>query len=404
MHHRGMKEYPINLYRSIGGAGAGAAPVLLLILLVWFQGIALATAGQLPPVQTVFVILMENQAWSEIRSGGDAPYLTGTLLPMASSCEAYYNVPGMHPSLPNYLWLEAGTNFGIFDDSDPALHHQNTTNHLVTLLDQAGVTWRSYPEDISGTCVPLIRTNAYVPRHNPVVYFDDVTGTNDPTYAYGIAHIRPYAELASDLANNSVAAYNFISPNVCHDMHDPCPPLTNQIKQGDTWLANEVPKILNSQAFRNNGALFITWDESYDVDTRIGTLLLSPLARGGGYTNYVYYTHSSMLRTLQEIFHVGPFLGDAANANDLSDLFEQPPVPATGFRISKVAPLGNNALELTVSGVATNAPLILQSSSPLLQWTSILTNLAPSATSVISLTNDTTNPGHVFYRFLQPLP
>jgi hypothetical protein len=25
---------------------------------------------------------------------------------------------------------------------------------------------------------------------------------------------------------------------------------------------------------------------------------------------------------MQEIFHVGPFLGDAANATDLSDLFE----------------------------------------------------------------------------------
>ena len=32
-------------------------------------------------------------------------------------------------------------------------------------------------------------------------------------------------------------------------------------------------------------------------------------------------SHSSFLRTMQEIFGVGPLPGDAANANDLSDLF-----------------------------------------------------------------------------------
>src|SRR5579862_1890993 len=50
-------------------------------------------------------------------------------------------------------------------------------------------------------------------------------------------------------------------------------------------------------------------------------IVLSPLAKGGGYSNTVHYTHSSTLRTLEEIFNVGPLLGDAANATDLGDLF-----------------------------------------------------------------------------------
>src|SRR5690349_10462157 len=91
-----------------------------------------AQAGNLPPVQTVFVILLENHTWSDFKDSVDAPFINGTLLPMASYCEQYYNPPGLHPSEPNYLWLEAGTNFGIFDDSDPAVNHQNTTNHLAT--------------------------------------------------------------------------------------------------------------------------------------------------------------------------------------------------------------------------------------------------------------------------------
>src|SRR5204862_2602041 len=79
--------------------------------------------------------------------------------------------------------------------------------------------------------------------------------------------------------------------------------------------------ILNSQAYSNNGAVFIAWDEAGSGDGPIGMILLSPLAKGGGYSNSVHYTHSSTLRTLQEIFNVGPLLGDAANATNLSDLF-----------------------------------------------------------------------------------
>jgi hypothetical protein len=50
-------------------------------------------------------------------------------------------------------------------------------------------------------------------------------------------------------------------------------------------------------------------------------LVLSPLAKGGGYSNSTYYDHGSMLRTFQEIFSVKPLLGDAKKQTDLSDMF-----------------------------------------------------------------------------------
>ena len=293
---------------------------------------ALGSSG-LTNIQTVFIILLENNSWSSIKGNSSAPYINHTLLPIASYCENYQNVPGLHPSLPNYLWLEAGTNFGITNDNNPSSNHQNTTNHLATLLKNAGVSWKTYQEDISGAYIPLTTTNGYAPKHNPFVYFDDVTGTNNTHWAYGIAHVRPYSELAADLASNTVARYNFITPNLCDDMHDSCAPLNNSVMQGDNWLASEVPNILGSSAYRNNGALFITWDESSGSDTRVGMIVLSPLARGGGYTNTIYYSHSSTLRTFQEIFGVGPFLRDAANATDLSDLFQPITSPPAGFRI-----------------------------------------------------------------------
>jgi hypothetical protein len=297
--------------------------------------------------RTVFLIIFENKDWSRIEGSDHAPYMNKVLLPQAAYTTQYYNPPNLHPSEANYLWIEAGTNFGVANDDDPSANHQSTTQHLVTLLDQKGISWKSYQEDISGTECPLTAEGLYAPKHNPMVYFDDVTDTNNPNSTYCINHVRPYSELAADLQNNTVARYNLIIPNLCNDMHNPtgCAH-PDPIQNGDEWLANNVPAILDSQAYAQGGVLFITWDEggAYDPDAAIvailekalqhvglsqesasdgpiGMIVLSPNAKGGGYSNSIHYTHSSLLRTLQEIFDVTPFLGDAAQATDLSDLF-----------------------------------------------------------------------------------
>jgi hypothetical protein len=301
---------------SHAGASAPATPVATPVATASSCGGA-CRGG----IQTVFFIVMENHNWAEVKNSPSAPYLNGTLLPMASHAEQYFNPPHVHPSEPNYLWLEAGTDFGIADDAPPSVNHQPTTAHLVTLLAEAGISWTSYQEDISGTVCPLVATDLYDPKHNPMVFFDDVTRTNDPQSASCIAHVRPYGELAAQLASGSVARYNFIIPNLCNDMHDSCAPLNDPIQQGDTWLAAEVPKILGSPAYANRGALFIVWDEGSSADGPIGMIVLSPQAKGGGYSNAIHYSHSSTLRTLEEIFGVTPLLGDAATATDMTDLF-----------------------------------------------------------------------------------
>ena len=282
-------------------------------------------------VKTVFIILMENHNWSEIKGSASAPYINNTLLPMSSYTTQYFNPPGIHPSLPNYLWLEAGTNFGIANDNDPSTNHQSTTSHLATQLTTAGISWKTYQEDISGTTCPLTSVNRYAPKHNPFVYFDDVTNTNNPNSATCIAHVRPYTELATDIANNTVPHYVFITPNLCNDMHDTCSPVNDSVRQGDNWLSTEVPKILNSAAYQNGGALFVTWDEGEGGDGPIGMIVVSSLAKGGGYTNAIHYTHGSTLRTFEEIFGVA-LIRDALNQTDLSDLFKaaSPPPAPTG--------------------------------------------------------------------------
>jgi hypothetical protein len=265
----------------------------------------------------VFVVVMENHNWADIKGSASAPYINETLLRVGAHAENYQNPPGVHPSLPNYIWLEAGSALGVTDDDDPSVHHQSTTNHLVSLLQKAGISWKSYQEDISGLDCPVTYVNRYAPKHNPMVYFDDVT----IPAANCMEHVRPYGELAHDLQADVVPAYSFITPNLCNDMHDVvgCAS-SDSIRNGDTWLSTELPRILESAAYKRDGVIFITFDEGEPGDGPIALIALSRHAKPG-YSNAIPYTHSSLLRTLQHIFGVSPLLGDAANAADLSDLF-----------------------------------------------------------------------------------
>jgi hypothetical protein len=69
--------------------------------------------------------------------------------------------------------------------------------------------------------------------------------------------------VATDLANDTVPDYSWISPDQCHDMHgrggggasDPCDFSQVQplIAAGDLFLAQTVSSIVNSKAWRGNG-------------------------------------------------------------------------------------------------------------------------------------------------------
>ena len=319
----------------------------ILLLLATLPAVMQA---QMSKVKNVWVVLMENHNWTGDNSGaafGDpdlkdnlrAPYINGQLLSTSAHAEQYFNPPGNHPSQPNYLWLEAGTNFGILEDTQPGQPQLKTQKHLVRLLQDAGISWTAYAEPDFGS--PVFDTcpldfNFLDVEHLAFVFFNDINDGLNPQSGECIRHVRPYYQMATDLANQTSARYNFIVPNVCHDGHEgvsPCDALesTDNTLRSDTWLKQNVPLILNSAEYKRGGALFIIWDEGEDSgdfsDGPIGMFLLSPFAKGGGktaYSNSIHYTHSSTLKTLQEIFQVGPLLGDAANplTIDLSDFFQ----------------------------------------------------------------------------------
>jgi hypothetical protein len=271
-----------------------------------------------PPLSTVFIILMENHKWADIEGSNDAPYINDVLLPQGALALSYKGGDHgtVHPSEPNYIWLEAGDTLGIDNDDDPNKNEVDTTDHLVTQMRNHSpeIIWKSWQEDMPPDDCGVNSDGLYAAKHNPMAYFTDVTDD----HAYCVDRIRPFDELTPQ----SVAQYNFITPNLCNDMHGAFPNCTfPSVSQGDDWLSQVVPQIMASQAYQDGGVIFITWDEAENnSDADIGMLVLSPKAKPG-YTNTIEYDHSSTLRTIQEIFGLTPFLGAAAGATDLSDLF-----------------------------------------------------------------------------------
>src|ERR1700757_2228957 len=219
-------------------------------------------------IKTVFVLVMENHNWTadgslSIKGNTEAPYINYDLIPNGAHANNYWNPPHEHPSLGNYLWMEAGTDFGIngakVDGTVKALT-QFTTEHLVHQLMVAGRSWKAYAGDPFplNTC-PVYRWPA------PQVLFNDITDDASSRAPVCIAHIRPLSELAGNLANGTVPDYSFIVPDLCDSMHTECNGV-NQIKAGDNWLRTTVPQILNSKQYKEGGALFIVWDEALKGD------------------------------------------------------------------------------------------------------------------------------------------
>jgi hypothetical protein len=95
---------------------------------------------------------------------------------------------------------------------------------------------------------------------------------------------------------------------------------------GDSWLANVVPQILATAAWRDGGVLFITWDEGSSsagyADSwggRVATLVISPSGRTG-FQSSVLESHDNLLRTIEDAWHLGP-LGHAASHPAMREVF-----------------------------------------------------------------------------------
>ena len=276
-------------------------------------------AASLPNFSHVFLIVMENKERGQIVGNASAPYINSLRNTYAEAAN-YYGI--RHPSLPNYLTLTSGHTFGISTDCNDCF--QNAPN-IVTQLEAAGRSWKSYQESMPSPCyIGDSPDLLYRQKHDPFIYYDDVR--LDSTRCNKIV---PFTEFATDLAANTVPDYVWITPNMCNDTHD-C-----SIATGDNWLSTVVPQILASPAWQNNDVLFITFDEGTSTNGCCGfdpgggqvvTLVISPRARQDGFASNVAYNHYSLLRTIEQAWGL-PYLGHAGDATiqSMTDFFQPTP-------------------------------------------------------------------------------
>lgn len=285
-----------------------------------------ASAGTPKFPGSVFTIVMENKNQREIIRPGGPPYTNQLAATYASSAN-YYTMP-VHPSLPNYLFMTAGENFGILDDNEPAQNHVACTAHIADQLEAAGLSWRTYQESMGEPC-QLTTFGEYRTKHNPFIYFDDVNGWDGSQFTRPkrcLDHVVDYSQFDIDLAAGTVPRYVFITPDDWHDTHD------GAILDGDAWLSQEIPKILASPAFTRGGALFLTYDEGSLQTDHIAMVVASPYAKKG-YVSDVYYNHASFLKTVQRILGLDelPCNPSADSIPVMADLFSvslDSPAPA----------------------------------------------------------------------------
>lgn len=269
----------------------------------------------IPDFSHIFIIVMENHEASQIDGSRFAPYLNQLGHDYARAAN-YYAIT--HPSLPNYLALTGGDTFGISTDCNQC--YVNADN-IASQIEKAGKTWKAYMESMPGPC-NTASASSYVVRHDPFIYYDNIR-----TNPASCKNVVPLTQFTKDLGANSLPDFVWITPNVCNDMHD-C-----GVIAGDNWLKTWVPKILASQAWKDNGVLFITFDEgttrkgccSYAAGGNVYTLVISPLVTPGFVSNNPY-DHYSLVKTIETAWNL-PLLGKAASDSTplMSEFFSKNP-------------------------------------------------------------------------------
>jgi hypothetical protein len=220
-----------------------------------------------------------------------------------------------HPSLPNYLAIVGGSTFGIQSDCT-ACSAQGSS--LALQLEEAGISWRAYMEDMPSACFSGADSGTYAKKHNPFAYFPSISGDPDRC-----ANLVPGTRLSDDLEGGNLASFSWITPDQCHDAHD-C-----GIGAADRYLSGLAPQLL--ARLGPQGFLVITFDEGVTDrgccqgarGGRIATILAGPGVRQGAQLRKPY-DHYSLLRTLEDAFAL-PHLRNAAGAPPIRAAFSSFP-------------------------------------------------------------------------------
>lgn len=341
--------------------GLSAPLALLACLLALLTPVAAAARPRPPRIDHLFTIVLENRdASTTFGPASPAPYLAEALRRRGAFLPDYYGIG--HHSLVDYIALVSGQPPNPATAADcrvftPMLVSRRLGNGIAVgdgcvfprrvqtvanQLQRHHRRWRAYMEDMAGSVAageaarcrhPAIGTadatqvarptDQYATRHNPFVYFRALI--DFPSCRRDVVDL---GRLRHDLRRaRTTPAYAFIAPDLCADGHDEtCADGSSPAGYAgiDAFLRRWVPLIEASPAYRDHGAILITFDESATSDAsccgqrpgpnlgpaglgpeigggRVGAVVLSPCVRPGTVARRPY-NHYSALRWVEQNF------------------------------------------------------------------------------------------------------
>ena len=260
-----------------------------------------------PAIRHVIVMVLENKPITKIIGH------TGFITALAHRCGLAANYHhNARVSLPNYLAMTSGSTHGLHKNC-PSKKCSIRGPSIFTQLARHGKKWRVYQESMPRRCA---RTSSglYAARHNPAVYYRRIGDRQCRRHVVPLGSRRNGA-LRRALDHRSTPAYMFVTPNLCHDMHD-C-----GVAAGDLWVSAWVRMIVKTRAYRaGHTALFLTFDEGSDRNGHIATVVVSPYTPVGK-VSHKRHSHFSLMRTTANLLGIRRCLGKACSARGLSKAF-----------------------------------------------------------------------------------
>jgi len=278
--------------------------VLLLVTTFAFAGTASArrrAVRQLDPrpIRHVFVLIMENGDADEVLA---RPFVK-RLAEEGALLANYHGIT--HPSQPNYIALTAGSTWGVTDDATATLD----VPHIGDLFDAAGLPWRVYVENYPGNCslVHNADNGLYVRRHVPFLGYVNVQSNRERCNRSVVDATR----LDADIAAGSLPAFAFYVPNQQHNGHD------TDGDTADAWMESRFGPLLRDHRFTDDTLFVLTYDESERTSlTRVATVFHGAGVIPGAQTT-LRYDHYDLLRTIEDLFHLGTLGKNDASEGEL---------------------------------------------------------------------------------------
>jgi phosphatidylinositol-3-phosphatase len=262
-----------------------------------------------PQSNHVVIVMLENHSYEQVIGNPDMPYLNGLAAQYGLTGQYFANV---HDSLKDYMYITAGAPVVPGDATTLVYDVPNIARQMV----KDGRSWKVYASALPSIGSLSFDIGNYMRHHNPFAYFSDVQGA----LRDNMVPFDPY--FTQDVSGGTLPEYTYVIPDKVEDAHN------GTLAQADVWMSSNLPALLQSSQFQQDGILFIVWDEGdinpYDVrgvGGRVANLVIGPRVKRG-YQSSVLHNHLDLLATVCAAMRLSTCPGGGATGIPMGEFFQ----------------------------------------------------------------------------------